>query len=120
MKRLALVLFTFGASLATGMIAIAACSGDEAKLPDASSDAPPMKEAGPDCGPLPQITCFEGAPGKACGDTPQPLKAVDGGPPCPVYGCGPGTVAVSLCGCNAKANKVAIGADCPGADAGTD
>ena len=96
-----------------------ACSGGDSKIPDAGMEAGP-RDTGVDCGPLPMITCFAGKPGKACGNFPQPLKAVDGGPPCPVYGCGPGTVPVSQCGCQAETLKIDAGDDCPGMEAGTD
>jgi hypothetical protein len=103
-------------AIATG---IAACSGeDAAKIPDAS-DAK-VVETGPDCGKLPMLTCFPGAPYKACGNFPQPIKAIDGSAPCFVYGCGPGTVEVSLCGCQAETLKIEAGADCPGMDASSD
>jgi hypothetical protein len=69
------------------------------------------------------ITCFEGAPFKACGSSPQPLKKVfDAGATCPDFACPPGTIPVNQCACNAESNKVDAGADCPGAskDSGSD
>lgn len=120
MNRALVIFASLSLTTLSAMLAMSACSGEDAKVPDAS-DAMIVKETGPDCGPLPTLTCFPGATGKACGDFPVPLKVVDDSGVCPKYGCGPGSVPVSECGCQAKTYNIEAGAECPtGSDAGTD
>jgi hypothetical protein len=122
MKRALFVLLSLGFAGLLGFFACSfvACSGDDPiKIPDTGPETS-VKDTGVDCGPIVNPHCREGAPYKACGKEDQPVKAVDGSAPCLVYGCAPGQIPVSLCGCQAETYKIDAGDNCPGIDGGPD